>query len=139
MKYIPYSRQTIGADDIREVTKTLTSAFLTQGPKVKEFEDVLARYTSARYCVAFSSGTAALHAAYFAAGIKKGDEVIVPALTFAATGNAALYLAARPVFADVDLESGNINPKSAETKVTKKTKAIVAVDYAGLPADLDAF
>ncbi|MDP2648512.1 MAG: UDP-4-amino-4,6-dideoxy-N-acetyl-beta-L-altrosamine transaminase [bacterium] len=135
---IPYSRQSIGSDDIRAVAKVLRAPYLTQGPKVKEFENVLSRYTGARYCVVFSSGTAALHAAYFAAGIGKGDEVVVPALTFAATANAALYLGAKPVFADIEPETGNIDPKDAERKITKKTKAIVTVDYAGLPADLGA-
>ena len=135
---IPYSRQEIGADDIREVVKVLKSPYLTQGPKIKEFEDALAKYTGAKYCVVLNSGTAALHAAYFAAGFGKGDEVIVPALTFAATGNAALYLDAKPIFADVDPRTGNIDVDDAARKITKRTKGIVAVDYAGLPADLAA-
>ncbi|MCR4325588.1 MAG: UDP-4-amino-4,6-dideoxy-N-acetyl-beta-L-altrosamine transaminase [Patescibacteria group bacterium] len=135
---IPYSRQSIGSDDIRAVAKVLRAPYITQGPKIEEFERVLAKYTGARYCIVFSSGTAALHAAYFAAGVGKGDEVIVPALTFAATGNAALYLGAKPVFADIEPETGNIDPKDAGRKITKKTKAVVAVDYAGLPADLGA-
>src|SRR3989344_1548523 len=134
---IPYSRQEIGADDIRAVVKTLKSPYLTQGPKIKEFEDALRKYTGAKYCVAFNSGTAALHGAYFAAGFKKGDEVIVPALTFAATGNAALYVGAKPVFVDVDNETGNINVLAAAKKITKRTKGIIAVDFAGRPADLD--
>src|SRR6185436_19940707 len=122
MKHIPYSRQTILPDDIREVEKTLKSPFLTQGPKVAEFEKSICRYSGARYAVALSSGTAALHAAYFAAGIGKGDEVIVPALTFAATGNAALYLGAKPVFADIDRETGNVDVADVEKKITEKTK-----------------
>ena len=136
MHPIPYSRQSIGEDDIREVVKVLKSPYLTQGPKIKEFEDALCKYTGAKYCVAFISGTAALHGAYFAAGFQKGDEVIVPALTFAATANAALYLGAKPVFADVDPMSGNIDAADAARKITKRTKGIVGVDYAGLPADL---
>jgi len=135
---IPYSRQEIGEDDIRAVAKVLRSAYLTQGPAVKEFESVLAKYAGTRYCVAFSSGTAALHGAYFAAGIGKDDEVVMPALTFAATGNAALYLGAQPVFCDLESETGNIDVKDAEKKITKRTKALIAVDYAGLPADIDA-
>lgn len=135
---IPYSRQEIGEDDVRAVSKVLRSAFLTQGPAIKEFERSLAKYTGARYCVAFSSGTAALHAAYFAAGVGRGDEVVLPALTFAATGNAALYLGAKPVFADIDPETGNLDVKDAERKITKRAKALIAVDYAGLPADIDA-
>jgi len=135
---IPYSRQEIGDDDVRAVSKVLRSAFLTQGPAIKEFEDSLTKYTSARYCVAFSSGTAALHGAYHAAGIGSGDEVIVPGLTFAATANAALYLRAKPVFADINPETGNIDVRDVEKKITKKTKMIVPVDYAGLPVDLYA-
>ena len=133
---LPYSRQTISGDDIRAVSKVLRSPFLTQGPEVGKFESSLTRYSGARYCVAFSSGTAALHAAYFAAGMGKGDEVVMPALTFAATANAALYLGAKPVFADIRSDTGNIDVKDAERKLTKRTKAIVAVDYAGLPAEL---
>ncbi len=133
---LPYSRQTIYEDDIRAVSKVLRSPFLTQGPEVGKFESSLSRYSGARYCVAFSSGTAALHAAYFAAGIGHGDEIVMPALTFAATANAALYLGAKPVFADIHSGTGNIDVKDAERKLTKRTKAIVAVDYAGLPAEL---
>ena len=136
---IPYSRQSIGEDDVRAVSKVLHSAFLTQGPAVKKFEDSLANHTPAPYCIGFSSGTAALHAAYAAAGIGKGDEVIMPALTFVATGNAALYLNARPVFADIDEVSANMDVRDAEKKITKRTKAIVPVDYAGRPTDLAGF
>ena len=134
---IPYSRQTIQPDDIREVVKTLKSPFLTQGPKVKEFEAALSKYTGAKYAIAFANGTTALHAAYFAAGVRQGDEVVMPALTFAATGNAALYLGAQPVFVDIDIETGNIDASAIEKSITQKTKALIAVDYAGLPADLD--
>ena len=133
---IPYSRQSIGEDDIRAVSKVLRSPFLTQGPEVGTFEGSLASYTRARYCVVFSSGTAALHAAYFATGIGHGDEIVMPALTFAATANAALYLGAKPIFADIHSDTGNIDVKDVERKLTKRTKAIVAVDYAGLPAEL---
>src|SRR3990167_7315319 len=103
---LPYSRQTIYKDDIRGVSKVLRSPFLTQGPEVGKFESSLTRYSGARYCVVFSSGTAALHAAYFAAGMGKGDEVVMPALTFAATANAALYLGEKPVFADIHSDTG---------------------------------
>src|SRR3989344_4117400 len=133
---IPYSRQSIGEDDVRAVSKVLRSPFLTQGPEVDKFESSLSRYSSARYCVAFSSGTAALHAANFAASIGHGDEVVMPALTFAATANAALYLGAKPVFADIHSDTGNVDVKDVERKLTKRTKAIIAVDYAGLPAEL---
>ena len=135
---IPYSTQSINAQDIAAVVKTLKSAWLTQGPAVEEFEKAVATYTGASYAVAVNSGTAALHAAYFAAGIGEGDEVIMPAITFAATGNAALYLGARPVFADIDIATGLIDLDDAERKITPKTKAIIGVDYAGRAAPLSA-
>ncbi len=136
---IPYSTQDIDASDIQAVIKSLTSGWLTQGPTIDEFEKAVAKKVSQKFAVAFNSGTAALHAAYFAAGVGKGDEIIVPALTFAATANAALYLGAKPVFADSILETGNMDARLAEKKITKKTKAIVPVDYAGRPADMRSF
>lgn len=136
---IPYSTQDINEADSKAVRAVLRSGWLTQGPALERFEKTLARKVGATYAVAFNSGTAALHAAYFAAGIGKGDEVIVPALTFAATANAALYLGAKPVFADCERDYGTMSPKETEKKITKKTKAIVPVDYAGRPADLAAF
>lgn len=136
---IPYSTQDVSEADIRAVEKTLRSGWLTQGPAIERFEKAIAKKVGAKHSVAFNSGTAALHAAYFAAGIGKGDEVIVPAITFAATANAALYLGAKPVFADVDSRTGNLDAKDAERKITKKTKALVPVDYAGRPADIAAF
>lgn len=135
---IPYSRQTIGADDIRAVVRVLKSDLITQGPVVGKFEAALAKRVGARFAVAFSSGTAALQAAYFAAGIKKGNEIITSPFTFAATANAALWQGAKVVFADIEDATGNIDPKDVEKKITKRTKAIVAVDYAGFPADYDA-
>lgn len=136
---IPYSTQNISEADIKSVTKVLRSKWLTQGPVVDGFEKALAKKIGTRFAVAFNSGTAALHAAYFAAGIKEGDEVIVPALTFAATANAALYLGAKPVFADSDIETGNMSVADADSKITKKTKAIIPVDYTGRPADIRQF
>jgi len=136
---IPYSTQDINDADVRAVIKTLRSGWLTQGPGVEQFEAALAKAAGTKYAVALNSGTAALHAAYFAAGVKKGDEVVVPALTFAATGNAALYLGAVPVFADIDTRTGNMSVTNTLKKINKKTKAIVPVDYAGRPADLSAF
>jgi dTDP-4-amino-4,6-dideoxygalactose transaminase len=135
---IPYSRQLIEQDDIEAVTQVLRSDFLTQGPAVEAFESALTSYTGAQYAVLFSSGTAALHAAHFAAGVGRGDEVITSPITFAATSNAALYLGATPVFADVESDTGNIDAKSLERVITPKTKAIVPVDYAGHPVDLRA-
>lgn len=133
---IPYSTQDINSTDVKAVLKTLLSGWITQGPAIERFERALAAQAGTKFAVVFNSGTAALHAAYFAAGIGKGDEVIVPAITFAATSNAALYLGAKPVFADVDLATGNIDVKDAAKKITKKTVALVAVDYAGRPAAL---
>jgi len=136
---IPYSKQCIGEDDITAVLDVLRSNWLTQGPKVKEFEDSIATYCGATYAVAFSSGTAALHAAYYVSGVKTGDEVITSPLTFAATANMIIALGAKPVFADIDIVSGNLDAREVEKKITKKTKAIVAVDYAGFPVDISAF
>ena len=142
---IPYGHQSIDASDIKAVTAVLKSDWLTQGPKIGEFEKTLAKYCGAKFAVAFSSGTAALHAAYFAAGLGRGDEFITTPLTFAATANAGLYLGARPVFADID-GYGNLDPEKAEKKITnlpagrrEKLKALAVVDYAGHPADLDKF
>jgi perosamine synthetase len=134
---IPYSTQSINDSDIKAVVKALRSKCIAQGPAVERFEKALAKKASTKYCVAFNSGTSALHGAYFAIGLKKGDEIIVPALTFSATSNAALYLGAKPVFADVSLDSGLIDIKDVEKKITKRTKAIVSVDYAGRPADMN--
>lgn len=136
---IPYSTQDINEADIRAVTKVLRSGWLTQGPALERFEKAIAKRVGAKHAVAFNSGTAALHAAYFAAGVEKGDEIIVPALTFAATANAALYLGAKPVFADSDPQTGNMSIADARKKITKKTKAVVPVDYGGRPADLREF
>ena len=134
---VPYSHQSIDADDIASVVKVLQSDWLTQGPSVKEFEEALKKETRADFAAAFSSGTAALEAAYFAAGIKKGDEIITSPLTFSATANAALWAGAKIIFADVEQASGNIDPREVLKKITPKTKAIVPVDYAGLPAKID--
>lgn len=139
MKMIPYSTQDINEADIKAVVAALRSGWLTQGPALERFEKAIAKKVGAKHAVAFNSGTAALHAAYYAAGIGAGDEVIVPALTFAATANAALYLGAAPVFADSDMQTGTMSVADAREKITKKTKAVVPVDYAGRPADLREF
>jgi len=135
---IPYSRQLIEQDDIEAVTQVLQSDFLTQGPTVAAFESALTSYAGTRYAVLFSSGTAALHAAYFAAGVSGGDEVITSPITFAATSNAALYLGATPVFVDVEPDTGNMDVASLEQAITPRAKAIVPVHYAGHPVDLKA-
>lgn len=135
---IPYSKQSINAADIAAVVKVLKSPFITQGPTVKEFESALARYCGTKHAVVFNSGTSALHAAYFAAGVGPGDEVVVPALTFAATANCALYLGAKPIFADIDPLEGTMSVASAKKLITKKTRALVPVDYGGRPVDVAA-
>lgn len=135
---IPYSHQFIDEEDIKAVKETLESDWLTQGPKIKEFENALAEYCGVKFAAVISNGTAALQAAYFAAGIGQGDEIITSPITFAATTNAAIWQGAKPVFADVESETGNIDAGLIEEKITSKTKAIVAVDYSGLPCDYEA-
>ena len=136
--FLPYGRQEIGDADIKAVVEALVSGWLTTGPKVSEFEKAFAQSCGVNEGVAVNSGTAALHAAMRAVGVASGDEVIVPALTFAASANAALYEGAKPVFADVEPDTLLIDPSSVRRLITSRTKAIVAVDYAGQPADYDA-
>lgn len=137
MRYIPYGRQDINDDDINAVIEVLKSDFLTTGPKVTEFEEKFAKYVGAKYAVAVANGTAALHIACLAAGIKEGDEVITSPITFAASANCALYCGAKPVFADIDPVTYNIDCKSVESLITDKTKAIIPVHYTGQPCDMD--
>ena len=122
---IPYGRQYIDDEDIQEVVNILRSDFLTTGPAVKNFEKAVADYTGARYAVAVSNGTAALHAACYAAGIRTGDEVITTAVTFAASANCILYCGGKPVFADIKKDTYNIDPEDIRQKITAKTKAII--------------
>lgn len=136
-KFIPVGRQWIDEDDISAVIEVLRSDWLTTGPKVAEFEKALANFVSAEDAVAVSSGTAALHAAMYAAGIGPGDEVIVPPITFAATANAVVFQGGTPVFADVDEDTLLIDPDQVEGKITSRTKAIIAVDFAGQACDYD--
>ena len=135
---IPYGKQTIDQDDIQAVVDVLQSDFLTTGPKIAEFEQTVADYVGAKYAVAISNGTSALHAACFAAGIRPGDEVITTPLTFAASANCVLYCGGTPVFADVDPKTYNIDPEDIRRKITDRTKAIIAVHLAGQPCDMDA-
>lgn len=128
---IYYGRQWINEDDIQAVSQVLRGNFITCGPQVEKMERRLAAYTGANYAVAVANGTAALHCACMAAGIGPGDEVITTPLTFAASANCALYCGARPVFADIDPETYNIDPESVRSRVTKNTKAVVAVDFTG--------
>jgi perosamine synthetase len=136
---LPYGRQSIEEEDIAAVVKTLRSDWLTTGPRIAEFEESFAAWVGAKYAISFSSGTAALHGAAFAAGLQAGDEAITTPLTFAATANCVLYQGAVPVFADVRCDTLNLDPAEAERRITSRTKAILPVDYAGTPADLDAF
>lgn len=136
--YIPYGKQSISEEDIQTVVKVLKSDYLTTGPNVTEFEKAVAEYTGANYAVALANGTAALHAACFAAGITKGDEVITTPITFAASANCVLYCGAKIVFADIDNKTYNISSKEIENKITSKTKAIIPVHYTGQPCDMDA-
>lgn len=138
MKFLPYGKQCIDGDDIKAVLEVFQSDWLTTGPKVEEFEHDLAKKAGARYAVALNSGTAALHAAYFAAGVGPGDEVITSPITFAASANAALFLGAKPVFSDVRRDTVNIDTELIEQHITPRTKVLAPVDFAGHPADLDA-
>ncbi|HEV2397044.1 MAG TPA: UDP-4-amino-4,6-dideoxy-N-acetyl-beta-L-altrosamine transaminase [Candidatus Sulfotelmatobacter sp.] len=135
---LPYGRQSIDEADIETVVQVLRSDWLTTGPKVGEFEEAFAARVGAKYAVSFNSGTAALHGAAFAAGLKAGDEAITTPMTFAATANCVLYQGAAPVFADVSADTLNLDPQQVEARITPKTRAILPVDYAGHPADLNA-
>jgi perosamine synthetase len=137
--FLPYGHQSIEERDIQAVVEALRSDWLTTGPRVEEFENVFAHHVGAKYAVSFSSGTAALHAAAFAAGLGPGDEAITTPLTFAATANCVLYQGAKPIFSDVSPDTLNLDPDQVRARITPRTKAILAVDYAGHPADLDAF
>ena len=136
--FLPYGRQLIDEDDIQAVMAVCQSDWLTTGPRVALFEQAVCEYSGASYGVAVNSGTAALHAALHALGVTAGDEVIVPAMTFAATSNSVLYCGAKPVFADVSVDTLLIDIESVEANITPMTKAIIAVDYAGQPCDWDA-
>ncbi len=134
---IPYGRQSIGEEDIKAVVEVLRSDWLTTGPKVNEFEKVFADYVCAKEAVAVSSGTAALHAAVYALEIGPDDEVIVPAMTFAATANCVVFQGATPIFVDVDPDTLLISPDQVAANLTSRTTALIAVDYTGHPADYD--
>ncbi|MBV8903391.1 MAG: aminotransferase class I/II-fold pyridoxal phosphate-dependent enzyme, partial [Acidobacteriia bacterium] len=137
-RLLPYGRQSISEADIAAVVDVLRSDWLTTGPAVPVFEERIAAFSGARYGVAVSSGTAALHAAVYAIGIGPGDEVIVPPITFAATANAVVFQGGTPVFADVDPETLLLDPAAVEAAITPRTRAIIAVDYAGQPCDYAA-
>jgi UDP-4-amino-4,6-dideoxy-N-acetyl-beta-L-altrosamine transaminase len=135
--YLPYGKQVVDEEDIESVVKILKSDYLTTGPVIQQFEQDIAKYTGVKYAVAFSSGTAALHAACFAAGISEDDEVITTPMTFAASANCVVYQGGKPVFVDIHPDTYNINPMSIKEKITKHTKAIIPVHFTGQPADMD--
>lgn len=135
--FLSYGKQYIDEDDIECVTRALKGDYLTTGPIISDFERAIADYVGVKYAVAVSNGTAALHAAMFGCDIKAGDEVIVTPMTFAASSNAILYMGAKPVFADIDLTTYNIDVEDIKRKITEKTTAIVPVDFTGQPVDLE--
>jgi len=134
---LPYGRHALDEDDVQAVVAALSSGWLTTGPQVPAFERAVATAVAASHAVAVASGTAALHAAMAVAGVGPGDEVVVPALTFAASANAVLYAGGIPVFADVREDTLNVDPADVAARLSERTRAVVAVDYAGQPADLD--
>lgn len=134
--FLPYGRQWLDEDDIQAVVQVLQSDYLTTGPKILEFEKAFAQYVGAKYAVAIANGTAALHAACFAAGIKEGDEVITTPITFAASANSVLYCGGKPVFADINPNTYNIDPDEIRKQITSKTKAIIPVHFTGQPCDM---
>ena len=134
---LPYAHQTIEPDDIAAVTDALAGDWITQGPTVARFERALAERAGVKHAVAVANGTAALHAACWAAGLRPGDDAITTALTFAATANAVVYQGARPVFADVDGATLNLAPDAVKRVATGRTRALLPVDFAGLPCEYD--
>lgn len=133
---IPYGKQSIDEDDIRAVTEVLRSDWITTGPKIPEFEGALCSYIGSRYAIAVNSGTSALDIAVQSLQLAPGSEAITTPLTFVATSNALVYNGIRPVFADIKTQTRNIDPESVKKKITDKTKAIIYVDFAGLPCDI---
>jgi UDP-4-amino-4,6-dideoxy-N-acetyl-beta-L-altrosamine transaminase len=137
MKYIPYGHQWIDEEDVEEVVSVLKSDWITTGPKIAEFEDALCSYIGTKYAVAVNSGTSALDIAVQTLNLPAGSEVITTPFTFVGTSNAILYNNSKPVFADIEKETRNINPNEIRKKITEKTKAIIYVDYAGHPCDIE--
>jgi perosamine synthetase len=135
--FLPYGKQSIDDSDIEAVTKTLKSDWLTQGPKVKEFEELICKLTDAKYAVAVSNGTAALHMAALACELKKDEEIITSPVTFLASANCALYCQANPIFSDICKDTFNIDPSLIEEKINKNTKAIIPVHLGGVPCDME--
>jgi len=138
MDFIPYGTQWIDNDDINEVVKVLRSDWITTGPKINEFEDALCTYIGCSHCVAVNSGTSALDIAVQSLDLPEGSEIITTPFTFVATSNAIIYNGLKPVFADICNDTFNIDPEDIRRKITKDTKAIIYVDYAGQPCDIKA-
>lgn len=136
-EFLPFSRPTIGQEEINEVVDSLKSGWITTGPKVQKFENNFARFVRSPYAISVNSATSGLHLAYLASGIKPGDEVITTPLTFISTISMLLSIGAKPILADIDLKTLNIDSEKIEKKINKKTRAIVPVHFAGLPCDLD--
>jgi perosamine synthetase len=134
---IPYGRQAIDDDDIEAVTEVLRGDWLTQGPAVREFEEAVAASCQVDYAVAFSSGTAALHGAAFAAGVTTGTELVTSAITFAATANCGAYLGAVPRFADIEPDTWNVSARTIADALTENTAAVLPVHFTGLPAPVE--
>jgi perosamine synthetase len=134
--FLPYGTQWIDADDVRAVTEVLGSDFLTQGPKVEQFEAALARYCGARYCVAVSSGTAGLHVAVAALSLSAGEEGITSTLSFAASANCLVYNGLVPVLVDIRPDTYNLNPEEVKKRITPRTRILIPVHFAGQPADM---
>ena len=136
--WMPFCLPDISEQEVEAVSAAVRSGWWARGPRTSEFEQKFAEYVGAKYCVAVNSCTAALHLALLSKNIGPGDEVITTPLTFASTANTILHVGAAPVFADIDPETGLIDPKEIEKKITPRTKAIAPVHYSGLAADLDA-
>ncbi len=137
-RFIPYGRQSVDDEDIRAVVEVLSDPMITQGPRIEAFEQALCETTGARFAIVVANGTAALHTAYASVGLASGHEVITTPNTFLATANAAVFVGATPVLADIESEHHNIDPDRVASRITANTRAIVAVDYAGHPAEMDA-
>lgn len=136
---IPIAKPYLTTDEAQAAYDTILTGWITQGPRVSEFEEKFAKYTGAKYAVAVSNCTTALHLSMIVAGIKDGDEVICPSMSYIATANSIKYVNAKPVFAEVDPENYNLDIDDVASKITSKTKAILLVHQIGMPADIDAF
>ena len=136
---IPIAKPYLTSEEAQAAYDTILTGWITQGPRVAEFEEKFASYTGAKYAVAVSNCTTALHLAMIVAGIKEDDEVICPSMSYVATANSIKYVGAKPVFAEINPDNYNLDVKDTEKKITAKTKAILLVHQIGMPADIDAF